>query len=392
VRLCFVIQRFGEDVTGGAETHCRWLAGRMARRHQVEIVTTCARDYADWSNHYPAGQSSVAGLPVTRFPVTRPRSARMFSFYSDAVFHDRFTPDDERAWLEENGPLSPALVEALPRLQHVDLFVFYSYRYYTTYYGLKSVASRAVLVPTAEDDAAVRLPIFRELLRRPRGILYLTPEERSLVQEVSDNSSVASAVIGSGLELASGWESLDVHARFSLPPRYLLYVGRIDWSKGVDKLVDYYKQLADEWPDMPPLMLAGKAMMELPEHPKLRLLGEVPEADKLALMANCDVLLLPSIYESLSIAVLEAWALGKPVLVNGECRVLEGQCLRSNGGLFYRKYAEFAPALRLLLVHPGLREAMGRAGQEYVRREYNWDLVEKRTQALLETIVQTPLR
>jgi glycosyltransferase involved in cell wall biosynthesis len=252
------------------------------------------------------------------------------------------------------------------------------------------VAKRAVLVPTAEDDQAIRLPVFRELLRRPRGLLYLTPEERALVQEVSGNAGVPSAIVGSGVDVAPGWESLDVRERFSLPPRYLLYVGRIDWGKGVDRLFDYYRRVADGWPEVPPLVLAGRAMLDIPSHPGIRHLGEVSDVEKFALVGGCELLLLPSLYESLSIAVLEAWALRKPVLVNGECRVLEGQCIRSNGGLYYRKLAEFAPALRLLLERPGLREAMGRAGRAYVEREYRWDLVEERARAFLEEMAGCP--
>ena len=80
MNLCFVIQRYGLESPGGAETHCRWLASRLAHRHRVEVVTTCARDYTDWSNHYPAGVSEVLGLKVTRFPVDRPRSERLFDF------------------------------------------------------------------------------------------------------------------------------------------------------------------------------------------------------------------------------------------------------------------------------------------------------------------------
>jgi glycosyltransferase involved in cell wall biosynthesis len=390
VRLCFVIQRFGAEVTGGAETHCRWLARRLARSHDVQVATTCALDYATWSNHYPPGVQSVEGLRVTRFPVARPRSAQDFAFYSDVVFHDRFTPEDEIRWIAENGPFCPALVAGLQALDPVDLFVFYSYRYYTAFHGLPRVARRAVLVPTAEDDQAVRLPVFRELFRRPRGLLYLTPEERDLVQEVSGNAAVPSAVIGSGVEVAPGWESLDARERFSLPPRYLLYVGRIDWSKGVHTLFDYYRLLSESWPQLPPLLLAGKAMLGIPDHPGIRHVGEVSELEKFALVAGCELLLLPSLYESLSIAVLEAWALGKPVLVNGECRVLEGQCIRSSGGLYYRKYVDFAPALRLLLERPGLREKMGRAGRAYVEREYGWDLVERRTRAFLEELAGRP--
>lgn len=387
MKLVFVVQRYGPEVTGGAETHCRWLARRLSRRHQVEIVTTCALDYRTWANHYPAGRSEVDGLPVTRFPVERPRDARAFALYSDIVFRDFHTPDDESAWIAANGPLSPALVQALPGRRDVDLFVFYSYRYYTTFHGLPPVAARAVLVPTAEDDAAVRLDAFRTLFRAPRGLMYLTPEERELVQGTSGNAGVPSVVVGSGVDVRPGWETLDVRARFGLPESYVVYVGRIEAAKGVDKLIDYYLALATLWPDLPPLALAGQASIELPEHPKLRPLGIVSDEEKWALISGAALLVLPSALESLSISVLEAWALGRPVLVNAACRVLEGQCLRSNGGLFYRGYAEFAPALRLMLERADLRAGMGQSGQAYVRREYDWDVVERRTEDLLASLV-----
>jgi glycosyltransferase involved in cell wall biosynthesis len=74
------------------------------------------------------------------------------------------------------------------------------------------------------------------------------------------------------------------------------------------------------------------------------------------------------------------------VLVNSACRVLEGQCVRSGGGLFYRGYSEFAAALRMLADDAGLRAALGAAGQAYVRREYDWDVVEDRTSTFLAAI------
>jgi glycosyltransferase involved in cell wall biosynthesis len=385
VNLCFVIQRYGLESPGGAETHCRWLATRLARRHRVEVVTTCARDYTDWSNHYPAGASETLGLKVTRFRVDRPRSERLFALYSDIVFRDHHTAADEEEWVDQNGPFAPALVEALPSMSHVDLFLFYSYRYYTTFRGLPRVAARAVLVPTAEDDRAIRLPIFRPLFQAPRGLVYLTPEEQALVESAGANG-VPSVVVGSGVNLTTGWRDIDARAKFGLAGPYILYVGRIDRNKGVDRLLDYYRALAREWPEAPTLVLAGTPTITIPSHPKVRHVGIVSDAEKHALIAGAAVLVMPSAYESLSLSVLEAWTLGRPVLVNAECRVLEGQCVRSNGGLFYRGYAEFAPALRMLIERTDLQEGLGDAGRAYVAREYDWDIVERRTESFLERI------
>jgi glycosyltransferase involved in cell wall biosynthesis len=387
LRLCFVIQRFGLEVAGGSELHCRWLAGRLARAHDVRIVTTCALDYLEWRNHYPPGADEVAGLPVTRHPVRRPRDPHRFALVSDLVFHEEHALSDERQWVVENGPDCPELVRSLPGLKDVDLFLFYSYRYYQTFFGLPAVKERAVLVPTAEEDPAIELPVFGDLFRSPRGIVYLTPEERSLVQGVSGNAAVPSVVVGSGINVPPGYRDVDVAARFGVRGPYVLYAGRIDRNKGADRLFTYWQRLHEEWPDLPPLVLVGRPALEIPVHPKIRHLGFVSEEEKFALLAGGLLLVLPSAYESLSVIVLEAWAMGRPVLVNAACRVLEGQCVRSGGGLFYRGYSEFAEALRRLAGDAALRRALGDAGQRYVAAEYDWDVVERRTEGFLRALV-----
>ncbi len=387
MRLCFVIQRYGPEVAGGAEMHCRWLAERLAERHQVQVVTTCALDYIEWRNHYPPGESLVSGIKVTRHAVAGPRSEHKFALLSELVFGEERSRGAERAWVEENGPRCPGLVKSLSRLPDVDLFLFYCYRYYQTFFGLPRVADRAVLVPTAEDDPAIQLSVFHELFRSPRGIIYLTPEEQALVQSRSGNQSVPSVVVGSGVNVPEGWQTLDVRSRFELPGRFLLYVGRIDRNKGVDRLLRYYEWLAREWRELPPLVLAGKQVLEVPEHPKLRVLGFVTEAEKFALLAACDLLLMPSPYESLSIIALESWAVGRALLANSQCKVLEGQCRRSGGGLYYEDFAEFASAMRLLLGDAELRGRLGGSGRAYVEREYAWPRVAERTESLLSRLL-----
>jgi glycosyltransferase involved in cell wall biosynthesis len=84
--------------------------------------------------------------------------------------------------------------------------------------------------------------------------------------------------------------------------------------------------------------------------------------------------------------MLEAWALGKPVLANALCDVLKGQCLRSNGGLYYETYPEFREALSLLLNSPRLRAALGENGRRYYEANYAWDVIEKKYLALLSRV------
>ena len=391
MRLAFVVQRYGAEVNGGAELHCRWLAEELARRHQVEVFATRALDYLEWANAYPAGTANVSGIPVHRFEVRRPRVMRRFASISDLVFNEAHARSEEEDWVRANGPESPELVKAVARAHdRFDLFIFYCYRYYQTYFGLPAVRDRALLVPTAEEDPAIRLGIFREFFRLPRGIVYLTPEERTLVEGAAGGTGLPSTVIGSGLSLPATVEVPDFRARFGLTRPFLLYVGRIDRNKGCGQLFTYFRKFVEGSGAELDLVLAGKPAMEIPEHPRIRSIGFISEAEKVAALHECVALLMPSPYESLSVVMLEAWKVGVPVLANGRCKVLEGQCLRSGGGLFYDGYFEFSAALTLILARPELRAALGRQGREYVEREYDWKTVLGKLEDLFERARATP--
>ena len=71
MRLAFIVQRYGPQISGGSEHHCRMFAERLAQRSDVEEVTvfsTCAKSYTTWENHYPAGNYEINGVQVERFP------------------------------------------------------------------------------------------------------------------------------------------------------------------------------------------------------------------------------------------------------------------------------------------------------------------------------------
>ncbi len=384
MKLAFVIQRYGLEVGGGAELHCRWLAERLALRHQVEVFATRALDYLEWRNHYPKGTEVVNGIPVHRSSVKRTRNARVFASLSNVCFHEAHTREEEIAWVRENGPYSPELVKAVTAArERFDRIFFYCYRYYHSYHGVPAVADRAILVPTAEEDPAIGLEIMKPLFRAPRGVVYLTPEEQALVEDASGNGSLPSVVIGSGINLPEADPALDFRKQHGLERPFLLFVGRIDRNKGALTLFAYFKKFLEETGTDVDLVLAGKPAVPIPDHPRIRHVGFISEEEKVAALRQCRLLVMPSPYESLSVIVLEAWKLGVPVLANARCKVLAGQCLRSNGGIFYHGYAEFAEGLRLLLADDSLAGALGRQGRAYVDREYSWDTIDRKMDDLL---------
>jgi glycosyltransferase involved in cell wall biosynthesis len=328
--------------------------------------------------------TTVDGLRVTRYPVKKPRDQARFGAVSDHVFNEPHDREAEERWIVENGPWCPELVAAIKTRTDVDFFLCYSYRYFTAAKGALAALDRAILVPTAEEDDAIRLGVFAELFQSVRGLLYLTPEERQLIETHAGTIKAPSRVIGSGMNVHRSGAA--PRQRLRAPESYVLYVGRIDKNKGVETLFRHFTWLADEWPECPPLLLVGHPVIDIPAHPKIRHLGYVSDEEKSSLIEGADVVLMPSRFESLSMIVLEAWALGRPVLVNAACAVLEGQCRRSNGGLYYRDYAEFQAMLLMLIRDAALRNTLGAQGQAYVNATYSWEQAAAATNDLLREL------
>ena len=75
MKIAFVVQRYGEEVNGGAELLCRQVAERLSKYFEVEVITTCAIDYVTWKDEYPSGQDVLNGVVINRFAVDTPRNS-----------------------------------------------------------------------------------------------------------------------------------------------------------------------------------------------------------------------------------------------------------------------------------------------------------------------------
>src|SRR5438552_16475547 len=232
MKIACVIHRFGADIAGGSENHCRAIAHRLAVAHDVTIVTTCAKDHVTWNNHYPVGESRAGALRLLRFPVEHPRDLHRFFDISDLVFDDRASPAEQEQWFRENGPQAPALLDHLSQHgQDYDRVLFWSYRNYHSYFGVPLVADRAILVPTAENDPLIRVDALDRLFALPRGFVFLTPEEQALVA-ARVPAGRPSCIIGSGVEPATGTPEASRLKGLGLEGDFVLYLGRIDPNKG----------------------------------------------------------------------------------------------------------------------------------------------------------------
>ena len=377
MKLAIAVQRYGGDINGGAELHARYVAERLARHADVEVVTTCARDYVTWRNERPVGVEQVNGIRVRRFPVTHERDPHHFGRLSRRVFDQRHSIADELTWLDSEGPASPALIDYLELVStELDFVLLFSYRYYHAWHGARRVAHKAVLVPTAERDPAVGLGIFGPTFRGVRAVMYNSHEERAMIHTATGNQAVPGVVVGIGSEIPRRSEPLRFRKTHNIQKPFAVYVGRIDENKGCKELFDFFLRYAATFPRGLDLVLIGSPIIPIPQHPRIHHLGFLPDEDKFDAIAASDLLIMPSYFESLSMVALEAWAMGKPVLANGRCDVLKGQCIRSGAGLYYERYEEFAETLYSLESNGPLNARLGRNGREYFAQHYTWPVIE----------------
>jgi glycosyltransferase involved in cell wall biosynthesis len=379
VKLAVVVQRYGQAINGGAELHARYVAEHLAKHAEVEVLTTCAEDYVTWRNDLRPSVEPINGVQVRRFRVKRERDPKVFGQRSHRVFTQTHSVNDELRWLDAEGPTTPRLIDYLARNgAQYDYCLFFSYRYYHAYYGVRATSPRAILVPTAERDAAIGLAIFRSIFRGVRAVMYNSHEERAMIQAASQNEDVPGVVVGIGSEVPQSTQPGRFRQKYNISGPFAVYIGRIDKNKGCEELFEFFQAYLRGSSSNLSLVLIGHSLLPIPDDPRIRHLGFLDDADKFDALAAADLLIMPSYFESLSMVALEAWALGRPVLANGKCDVLKGQCIRSNAGLYYESLPEFIGTLRAIERNRWLSTALGKNGRMFFREHYDWPVLERK--------------
>lgn len=384
-RIAIITQRYGEEVNGGAELQARWIAEHLQQRAQVEVITTRAVDFTTWEDSYPAGTSVLNGVTVHRFGVDQPRNWERAQRQTASLVYSQHSVAQEEAWIREQGPYSTALLDKIrDSADEFDAFIFFTYSYATTFFGLPLVADKAFLVPEAHDEPYLYFPAYLPIFQSPRGIIYNTQPERAMVHRVTNNSDVPSDIAGVGVNVPGEASAARFRERFGVEGEFILYVGRIDEGKNVHQLIEYFGHFQEQTGAPVKLVLLGRSHIEIPEDDSILALGFVSEQEKFDAICAATVTVMPSIYESLSIIALESWLMQTPMLVNGRCEVLKYQCRQSNGGLYYHNYPEFRATLERLLGDEPLRQALGRQGKQFAEENYDWDVVIDKFMALLQ--------
>ncbi len=389
LRIGLVVQRYGLEVLGGAEDAARALAEQLTALADVHVITTCATQYTTWASVYPPGVNTLNGVTVHRFPVDEPRNWEKAVAVNGRFWQEEHTVEQEMDWVRQNGPYSTPLFQFIYQSEPTfDVFIFFTYLYATTFFGLPLVAHKAIFVPTAHDEPFLRADAYRILFHLPRHVVYLTDAERVLVQRVTGNGRVPHTTTAFGFAAPGDVSGDRFRQKYGITGDFLLYGGRIAVAKNVPELLAHFQQYRREQnaPDLK-LVLMGSPDFALPSHPDIIPIGFVSEQDKFDALQAATAVIQPSRYESLSIIILQAWLVGTAVIVNAQCAVTRQQCQRSNGGLYYSNYDEFVAILNCLLASPQLRTTLGRQGQHFTQDTYSWDTILRQYQGIFNEVM-----
>lgn len=239
------------------------------------------------------------------------------------------------------------------------------------------VKDKSIFVPTAHDEPFLYTKPYENIFSIPKFIMYNTNSEKNLIENIFKNHTKNSDVSGIGIENYSGF--LEALPDYLMTKKYFIYVGRIDKAKGCDVMLNNFIEFKKKYPEYHEykLVLVGKYFMnEQYHHSSIIYTGFISEEMKYTFLKNSLAIIMPSLYESLSLATLEAMIERIPIIVNKNCDVLYNHVLDSKTGKTFSSKEEFFQALKNYIhINSSDLEKEGEKAREYVLKKYSWKKV-----------------
>lgn len=176
--------------------------------------------------------------------------------------------------------------------------------------------------------------------------------------------------------------------------KIILYLGRIHKGKGIDLLVKAFADLIKELDDAK-LVITGpddgflstlkRQIEDLKIGDRILLTGPLFGRDKLEAYVDADVYVLPSIYETFGVTVLEACACGTPVIVTDNCGC--GELVKEANAGYLVKYGDIEglkEKMKWIIENPEEGTEMAKIGRKYIEENLAWDKVVKKVEGVYE--------
>jgi glycosyltransferase involved in cell wall biosynthesis len=395
VRLAIVTPWYGRELLGGAERLAWEIAHALVRAGaDVDVLSTCCRSFLDdWaSNYHKSGISrDGSGVVLHRFPVdSRDRVAFnrantvLTTMPRIGLHGDRsvLDPIQTRAFVNENINSAGLLAHLRERGTGYDAVIFVPYLYGPTLNGVPLVADRAFLIPCVHDESYAYIEPVRAVFAAARGILFNSAGEEETASAIYGPGVLGkSRVIGHAVEpVAPPPMPVSIGAFAPHRSRYVLYLGRQDASKNIDFLLEAFRTFRERRvASSLQLVLAGPRGAAHTGDGILDL-GAVTESAKASLLTYARALAQPSMHESFSRAMYEAWYARRPVLVHGECRATARAVEDSGGGWIGVSLEEWVRMFAAVDESADEAiDAIGERGWAAALDNGAWDVVAKRT-------------
>ncbi|HEX6215358.1 MAG TPA: glycosyltransferase, partial [Vicinamibacterales bacterium] len=175
---------------------------------------------------------------------------------------------------------------------------------------------------------------------------------------------------------------------------FILYLGRVNWKKGLDRLLTALPQTSgarlviagndeENYRDVLQGIASNAGVAD-----RVTFAGPVQGADKSALLAGAQLLVLPSYSENFGNVVLEAMAAGCAVVVTPEVGIAPAVRQSGAGVVVDGDPETLALGISQLLSNPTQRAEMGARGKAVAKTQYSWAAVAAEMEALYETVAE----
>lgn len=410
-KIAFVVTGYGRNINGGTEQHCRMLAERLTSDYDVEVLTTCVKDYVKGGNELPVGEEWIGGVLVRRFEADPINPDKHKDYARKSKWARRLRkhlyqlnllrilaylhPVCKYMWSMEEKVMqsyvfySPKLIAYLQEHQaDYKAIIPINISYPLAYYASLSVPDKVILIPTMHYESSSFRAIYTEVFTKVAYIGFNTTAEQQLAESIFSKKRMAShGIISVGVEEAVDADWKETKQKYNLPDDYLLFVGRVDRGK-LNHIIQYYLSYKEKYSASKlKFVLVGGLFSEPVSHPDIIYTGFVTDGEKYSIIQHAKVFVNPSRFESLSLILLEGMSRGKAMLVNGKCTVLKEHCQKSNGAaLYYLSKKDFISKLHCIESSQELRSQMSEKGKKYVAENYSWSVIMKRLKHVIETI------
>jgi glycosyltransferase involved in cell wall biosynthesis len=385
--VAIVTPWYGSDLTGGAERTAWQMAHGLAeRKHDVTVLTTCARTFAsDWSvAAFREGTHRENGVTVQRYPVD-PRDANVFDRANEVLLsqspafyarHAHAIGDETAETFVRHSINSESLLSALrDDAERFDAVIVLPYPYGLCLGAVTAVAEHVILVPCLHDETYAYLPAVETAFRAAGALAFNTVGERRLAYRIFGPAiALKSIVVGQWVDgqPETARPGGRVNGFAARAHRYVLYAGRRDETKNVDMLVESFATFRrrERMSGLELVLIGpGRRSYADPRHGVVDL-GEVDDVHKRALLEDAWALVQPSVNESFSRVAVEAWMVSTPVAVNARCEATAEVVRESGGGWMAATKAQWSALFHDLdRMTDADREAAGARGRRYVEEQ-----------------------